>query len=74
MHWATAFEMGMNVQILNIRLIHTIIIIYIEISSIAMRKYACRCPLVYYNNNITESCVLIYCVNLRKTISTYLQM
>jgi len=47
----------MNVQILNIRLIRTIIIMYTEISSIDMRKYECRCPLVY--NNITESRVLI---------------
>jgi len=47
----------MNVQILNIRLIHTIIIMYTEISSIDMRKYACRCPLVY--NDIIESRVLI---------------
>jgi len=70
MHWAT-IQVGMNVQILNIRLIRTIIIMYTEISSIDVRKYACRCPLAY--NNITESRVLILW-NLRKTILKHLQM
>lgn len=46
MYWAMVFDIGMNVQILNIHRIHTIIIMYTELSSIDMRKYACRCPLV----------------------------
>lgn len=46
MYWATVFDIDMNVQILNIRRIHIIIIMYTELSSIDMSKYACRCPLV----------------------------